>query len=129
VVPRRCYTGPYQRFTKPFNRFRDIEVCHGNLWLADLRLLENTQATACINGIYNARKSPIASALAVGPRVGLAFVLGVHLLHALTLAQMTRIAARRFGMGAQPVIVEHPEITMDVDEPDDYQFVVEQLRV
>jgi CTP:molybdopterin cytidylyltransferase MocA len=127
VVPRRCYTGPYVRFTKPFNRFRDIEVCHGNLWLADPRLLENTRAIACINRVYNARKNPVTSALAVGPRVGLAYVVGVHLLHALTLAQMTRIAARRFGVAGEAVIVEHPEITIDVDEPDDYEFVVEQL--
>jgi len=127
VVPRRCYTGPYERFTKPFNRFRDIEVCHGNLWLADPRLLQNTQVTGRINRIYAARKNPVASALAVGPHVGLAYLLGVHLLHALTLERMTRIAARCFGVGSVPVIVEHPEITIDVDEPADYRFVVEQL--
>jgi 2-phospho-L-lactate guanylyltransferase (CobY/MobA/RfbA family) len=127
VVPRRCFTGPYEHFTKPFNRFRDIEVCHGNLWLADPRLLQSTRATARINRIYRARKNPVASALAVGLRVGLSYVLGVHLLHALTLERMTRIAARSFGVGGVPVIVEHPEITIDVDEPADYRFVVEQL--
>jgi molybdopterin-guanine dinucleotide biosynthesis protein A len=127
VVPRRCYTGPYVRFTKPFNRFRDIEVCHGNLWLAAPRLLDHTRAIARIDRVYNARKNPVATALAVGLRVGLAYVLGVHLLHALTLEQMTRIAARRFGVEGAAVIVEHPEITMDVDEAADYRFVVEQL--
>jgi GTP:adenosylcobinamide-phosphate guanylyltransferase len=127
VAPRRCYTGPYERFTKPFNRFRDIEVCHGNLWLADTRLLRNTRATGRINRIYSARKNPVATALAVGPCVGLTYVLGVHLLHALTLERMTRIAARHFGLRVVPVVVEHPEITIDVDEPADYRFVVEQL--
>jgi hypothetical protein len=127
VAPRRCYTGPYEHFTKPFNRFRDIEVCHGNLWLADPRLLANTPVIARINRVYNARKNPVATALAVGLRVGLAYILGVHLLHALTLAQMTRLAARHFGVAGEAVIVEHPEITIDVDEPDDYRFVVEQL--
>jgi molybdopterin-guanine dinucleotide biosynthesis protein A len=127
VVPRRCFTGPYERFTKPFNRFRDIEVCHGNLWLADVRLLQNSRATRRIDRIYRARKNPVATALAVGLQVGLAYVLGVHLLHVLTLEQMTRIAAQAFGVGGVPVILEHPEISIDVDEPADYRFVVEQL--
>jgi molybdopterin-guanine dinucleotide biosynthesis protein A len=127
VVPRHCYTGAYRHFTKPFNRFRDVEVCHGNLWLADPRLLENTRAVARINRVYNARKNPLAEALAVGPRVGLAFIIGVRLLHALTLEQMTHLAGEQFGVEGAAVIVEHPEITIDVDEPDDYRFVMEQL--
>jgi CTP:molybdopterin cytidylyltransferase MocA len=127
LVPRHCFTGAYRHMTKPMNRFRDVEVCHGNLWLADSRLLQNTRATARINRIYRARKNPIATALAVGLRVGLAYGVGVHLLHALTLEQMTRIAARAYGVSGVPVIVEHPEIAIDVDEPADYRFVVEQL--
>ena len=66
-------------------------------------------------------------ALAVGLPVGLAYILGVHLLHALTLEQMMRIAARAFGVGGVPVMGEHSEISIDVDEPADYRFVVEQL--
>jgi hypothetical protein len=30
-------------------------------------------------------------------------------------------------VGGVPVILEHPEISIDVDEPADYRFVVEQL--
>jgi CTP:molybdopterin cytidylyltransferase MocA len=128
VVPRRCFTGPYTHFTKPFNRFRDIEVCHGNLWLADSRLLHGAGATDRISRIYRGRKNPAVTTLRVGLRVGLAYLIGVHLLHALTLKQMIRIAARCYGVGCVPVIVEHPEIAMDVDEPADYRFVVEQLN-
>jgi hypothetical protein len=92
-----------------------------------VRLLQNSRATGRIDRIYRARKNPVATALAVGLPVGLAYVLGVHLLHALTLEQMTRIATRAFGVGGVPVILEHPEISIDVDEPADYRFVVEQL--
>lgn len=127
AVPRHCYQGAYERFTKPFNRFRDVEICHGNLWMADPRLLENKRAVARINRVYNSRKNPLAEALAVGLRVGLAFIVGVRLLHALTLDQMTRLAGKTYGVSGAAVIVEHPEITIDVDEPDDYRFVVEQL--
>jgi molybdopterin-guanine dinucleotide biosynthesis protein A len=127
VVPRQCYTGAYAQFTKGFNRFRDIAVCHGNLLLADPAIVRNTAATGRMNAIYQARKSPITSALAIGMRVGLSYVLGVHLLHLLTLAQMARIVSRRFGIGFVPVLLEHPEVTIDIDEPADYRFVLDQL--
>ncbi len=32
-----------------------------------------------------------------------------------------------YGVGIIPVIVEHPEITIDVDEAADYEFVVAPL--
>ena len=128
VVPERCYTGVYEEFTKPFNRFKDIAICHGNIALVDPLLLQNTATTGRMNQIYSARKSPITSALAIGWKVGLSYVLGVHLLHALTLARMARIASRRFGLGIIPVIVEHPEVTIDIDEAADYTFVKAQLE-
>jgi hypothetical protein len=127
VVPERCYTGDYTKFTKPFNRFRDVAVCHGNLIMADPRLLDNAEATTRMNNLYNARKNPIKAALAIGWRVGLSFIIGVELLHALTMEQMSQIASWRFGVGLIPVILEHPEITIDVDEADDYEFVKAQL--
>jgi molybdopterin-guanine dinucleotide biosynthesis protein A len=127
VVPQRCYTGAYEKFTKGFNRFKDIAVCHGNLMLADPRLLDNEEATSRMNNLYNARKNPLKAALAIGWRVGLSYVIGVELLHALTMEQMSRIASRRFGVGIIPVIVEHPEVTIDVDEAADYAFVKHQL--
>jgi molybdopterin-guanine dinucleotide biosynthesis protein A len=128
VVPQRCYTGDYERFTKGFNRFKDVAVCHGNLMLADPRLLDNTEATRRMNNLYNARKNPLKAALAIGWRVGLSYVIGVELLHALTMEQMSRIASWRFGVGIIPVIVERPEITIDVDEAADYAFVRKQLE-
>lgn len=127
VVPKRCCAGAYERFPKPFNRFKDIAVCHGNLILADLRLASSAEARTRMNNLYNARKNPITAALAVGWRVGLSYVIGVHVLHALTMEQMSRLASRRFGVGLIPVIVEHPEIAIDIDEPADYAFVTRLL--
>lgn len=127
VVPERCYTGDYAPSTKPFNHFRDISICHGSLMLIDPRLLQNTGATRRIDALYNARKNPVDAAMAVGMRVGLSFVLGVHLWHLLTIQQMAAIASRRFGVGLVPIPLDHPEITIDIDEPADYTFVVEHL--
>jgi len=127
VVPRRYFNGVYSGAPKAFNQFKDVSICHGNLFLVDPRLLRNTHATRRMNALYNARKNPISSALAVGLRVGLSYVLGVHMWHLLTLEHMAQIASRRFEMGLIPVILRHPEVTMDVDEQADYQFIYEQL--
>ncbi|MCC6442618.1 MAG: nucleotidyltransferase family protein [Armatimonadetes bacterium] len=127
VVPERCYSGFYRDFTADFNRFRDIAACHGNLGPADPRLLQNKQAMARINKLYQGRKSPLASALAISWRVGLSYIVGAHLLHRLTLDRMASIASRRFHIGLIPVILEHPEATIDVDEPANYAFVCRQL--
>ena len=127
VVPEKSYTGAYADVPKAFNRFKDIAICHGNLFLVDPRLLKNTHATRRMNALYNARKSPISSALAVGLHVGLTYVLGVHMWHLLSLNHMAQIASRRFELGMIPVVIDHPEVTVDVDEPADYAFVARRL--
>ena len=128
LVPERCYTGPFTRVPKRLNRFRDIAVCHGNVALVTPRILRNTKAVARINHIYAARKSPILAALAVGGSVALSYIVGVHILHALTLRHIARVASRRFGVGLIPVILERPEVTIDVDEAADYAFVTEYFK-
>lgn len=127
LVPQRSYTGAYTECLKGCNRFRDVAACHGCLMLVDPRLLQNTKATRRINSLYNNRKSPVSSALAIGMPVGLSFVLGVHLWHLLSIEQMASIASKRFGIGLIPILSDHPEISIDVDEPEDYAFVQRQL--
>jgi molybdopterin-guanine dinucleotide biosynthesis protein A len=128
VVPERFYTGPYEKSPKGFNRFKDIAVCHGNLMLTEPQLLKNTRTAAHIDDVYRARKSSIKAALAIGWRAGLSYLIGVHLLHILTLEQMARIVSKRLGVGLIPVLLKHPEITIDVDEPEDYAFVKNLLE-
>lgn len=128
VVPERCFTGAYSKVRKGFNRFRDIDVCHGNLMMTDPRLMDNPRVAALIDAAYNARKNSVRAAMAIGWRVGLSYLVGVHLLRRLTLERMARIVSRRFDLGVIPVLLEHPEITVDVDEPEDYRFIDEKLK-
>jgi CTP:molybdopterin cytidylyltransferase MocA len=123
AVSRECYTGAYARFPKPFNRFRDVSVCHGNLFLADPNLLDNRAATERINRLYRGRKNALTAAWALGWQLALTYIIGVELLHVVTIRQMASFASRRLGFGVVPILVDHPEITIDVDEPDDYLFV------
>lgn len=127
AAPRRCYTGPYAHFTKPFNRYRDVSLCHGNLFLADPALLGIPAVTERVERLYQGRKNALKAAWALGWQVALTYLVGVELLHALTLRQMADFVSRRFGFRIVPVLIDHPEVTMDIDEPDDYAFVRDRL--
>jgi hypothetical protein len=126
AVPRTSYQGDYRKFTKPFNRFRDIHVCHGNLFVVDTDLLNNRDIRKRVTRMYDGRKS-ILSRLAFGWQIALTYLIGVDLLHVLTLRYMAATASRFLGVGIIPVLVSHPEITIDVDDADDYEFVQRQI--
>jgi CTP:molybdopterin cytidylyltransferase MocA len=127
AVPKNSFGEVYDRFAKPFNRYRDVSLCHGNLFLADPTLLDRPDIRKRVNQLYAGRKT-IKTALAFGWKVALTYVVGVELLHLLTLRQMGDIASRQLGFGVVPVLVDHPEIAIDVDEPDDYQLVRERIE-
>jgi CTP:molybdopterin cytidylyltransferase MocA len=122
-VPHAAFTGELAGSAKGFNRFRDAAICHGSLFLADPRILDNAPAMRRIDPLYDARKNPLGAALAVGLRVGLSYIVGVHLLHALSLARMAKIASLRFGIRFIPVLLDLPEAAIDIDNPEDYALV------
>ncbi len=128
MVPEKDFTGQYAMVKKGFNRFRDISVCHGNLLLATPSLIENRNFISRMENIYNARKSSIRAALAVGPFVGLSYLIGVHLLKLMTISRFAKIASAGFGIGLVPVITDYPDIAVDIDEARDYQFIIEELE-
>jgi len=128
VAPRTSFTGPYRGFTKPFNTFRDVAVCHGNLFLLSPKLLDNQDLRERVNRMYARRKNVLSVVEAFGWKVALTYVIGAELLHVVTLKQMADMASRRLGIGIVPVLVADPDVTMDVDEADDYEFVRDRLE-
>lgn len=127
VVPEERFSGSYLSVKKGFNRFRDISLCHGNLLLLTPFLLKNKKFMARMDGIYNSRKSSVKAAVAVGPLIGLSYLIGVHTFRILTLAQFARLASAGFGVDLVPVVIEDPDIAVDVDEARDYRFIMEEL--
>ncbi len=127
VVRKQDFAGLLAGVDKIMVRFRDGIFCHGNLLLVQPAVLDNAVAMQRINAIYAGRKGAISSALAFGPRIGLAFVFGVHLFHVLTMPQMAAMASRRFQIGIVPVAIPYPQVSLDVDEHADYRLVVEIL--
>jgi CTP:molybdopterin cytidylyltransferase MocA len=129
VVPEQCYSADWADCPKAVSRFRDVTVCHGNVMLASPRILGNHSAMRRINPLYNARKNPLAAALAVGLRVGVSYIVGVHITHRLSLARMAAIASWRFGMALVPVQADCPELTVDIDGPADYEYVSRRIAI
>ncbi|WP_395141765.1 nucleotidyltransferase family protein [Armatimonas sp.] len=128
VVPRKSYTGAYTHFTKPFNRYRDISICHGNLFIASPKLLRKPALKAKINRFYAGRKNAIATTLALGWKLAFIYMFGVEIFHRLTLTQMAQVASKQLGFQITPLLIEHPGISIDVDEPDDYAFVRDRIE-
>lgn len=128
VVSKERFTGVFERAHKDMSAFRGVTVCHGNLVLASPRILQNQRAMSRLNAMYAARKNAIKCALAIGVGLGLAYVVGVHCLHVLTLERMTELASRRFGFGIVPVQLSCPEVCLDVDEAADYQLARECME-
>jgi GTP:adenosylcobinamide-phosphate guanylyltransferase len=127
AVPQEKFTGPFAQVAKIMPRFRDGAYCHGNLMMAQPKILDSAVAMERLNALYAGRKGAFSSALALGPGVGLAFVLGVYMFHVVTMARMAAIASRRFRIGIVPVPMAAPEIALDVDDPADYRLVKQIL--
>ncbi len=128
VVPRKSYSGAYTHFTKPFNRYRDVSICHGNLFIVNPKLLRKPKLREKINRFYAGRKNAIATTLALGWRLAFVYMFGVEIFHRLTLSQMAKFASKQLGFEITPLLVEHPGISIDVDEPDDYAFVRDRIE-
>jgi CTP:molybdopterin cytidylyltransferase MocA len=122
-APKRAFTGPYAEARKTFNRFRGQSVVHGNLALVEPNLTENVEFAAKMNMLYEGRKNWLTQLKAVGFRLSLAYVLGAFLVPILSLENMARLVSWRMGIGFNPVLIDHPEICVDIDEPKDYKFV------
>jgi molybdopterin-guanine dinucleotide biosynthesis protein A len=128
VLPEASFTGPYRNLRKGFNRFRDVAVCHGNLFLMTPALSGNRRLLKNLDRIYGSRKDSARAALSIGPIVGATYAVGVEFLRLLTLGQMAATLSRYFRVGIIPVLINHPEAAADIDEPRDYLFVSEQLN-
>lgn len=128
MIPEESFTGPFSGVKKGFNRFRDVSVCHGNLFLMTTSVLEDEKILSRIDKVYNARKSSIRAAVEIGLFIGLSYAIGVHFLRLLSLDQMARSLSRAMRVEMIPVLLDHPEVAVDIDNSEDYAFVLAQVR-
>lgn len=127
VVPRDHFVGAFAECGKNFNTFRNLALCHGNLALASPGILRNQVAMERIDALYATRTNPVKNALALGLDLGLAYVLGVHLVPLLSLERFAALLSRRFNIGMAGVRSPFPEVAVDVDEPGDLEIARRRL--
>lgn len=127
VVPREHFVGAFATCGKNFNTFRGLALCHGNLALASPGILKNPVAMGRIEALYATRTNPVKNALALGVDLGLAYLVGVHLMPLLSLERFAGLLSRRFNIGMAAVRSPFPEIAVDIDEPGDLEIARRRL--
>lgn len=121
VIDRKAMEGSFPGCRRSFFRFRDREVCGGDLAVVGASVF--AMGTGLWRRLSEARKSRWKTVGAIGPLVLLRFLLG-----RLTIEEAVRVASRRLGIRGRALDCQFPEAGMDVDKPFQRDLVEEALR-
>jgi molybdopterin-guanine dinucleotide biosynthesis protein A len=110
VIERKVMETLFPGNRRTFFRFRDREVCGGDLAVISSRLF--SMDTGIWQRLTAARKSRVRTAAIIGFDVLLLF-----LLRRLTIDDAVRRASRRLKVRGQAITCPYPEVGMDVDKP------------
>jgi GTP:adenosylcobinamide-phosphate guanylyltransferase len=123
VVRRETAEARYPQVRRTYVRLRDGAYTAGNLYLVNPRvLIGQGDAEGLLARLVRWRKSPWRMARVLGPGVLLALVL-----HTLDLAAAERRVAARVGVTGRAVVLDDPEVGLDVDKPADLVLCREVL--
>lgn len=112
--------GAYTEGHHKFARFGDGEYAHGNLFLARRRFPNAPQVRRRLDRLYGARKNVYRFAWELGPELFLRFLVSLVCRRLPSLENALEIGGRSFGISMAGVVCPHPEIVLDIDEPEDY---------
>ncbi len=112
--------GPYTEGDHKFAKFGDGEYAHGNLFLARRRFPNAPQVRRRLDRLYGARKNMYRFAWELGPSLFLRFLVSLLCRRLPSLDKSLEIGGRSFGITMTGVVCPHPEIVLDIDEPEDY---------
>lgn len=121
VIERRAMEERFPGCHRTFYRFRDKEVCGGDLAVVNTRVFLGD--TGIWRRLTEARKSPLKTAATIG--FGLLFL---FLIGRLTIDQAVRRAGHRLKVRGRAVHCPYPEAGMDVDKPFQRDLMEEHLR-
>jgi CTP:molybdopterin cytidylyltransferase MocA len=126
-VVNRQNLGPYTATHKPFIRLADGAYQHGNLFVIPRASLLNERAWRPLDRLYRARKNGLRTASVLGPALLWWFFWDVLVLHRPTLHEAAEHVSRTVGARISLVESPHPEIMLDIDEPEDYRLAQQFL--
>jgi CTP:molybdopterin cytidylyltransferase MocA len=119
-VPRPAMDSRFPGSKRTFTRFKDVEVCGGDLTGIHTRML--TQDNAVWRDLINARKNVLKQAAIIGYGTLL-----LMLLRQLTIEDAVRRVSHRLGLKARALNCPYPEIGMDVDKPHQLELLERDL--
>ena len=109
MVERGAMERAYPGSNRTYTRLRDMEVAGADLVIADAHIADNSQL---FEAIAAGRKQPWKMARIAGLSTILAL-----LAHRLTLEGIQRRSSRVLGAPVSVSLLDHPELAMDVDKP------------
>ncbi len=110
VVAREVMEARFPESRRTYIRFRDVEVCGGDMNIGRLQLLTNNSGPW--GELIRRRKKPLAQAALIGFDTLL-----LLFLRRLTLQGMAERVSRKLGLSGQAILNPYAEIAMDVDKP------------
>jgi len=121
IISKDLLEKTYPGIRRTYSTLRDGTYTGGNIVVLDPRILDSFKKTAY--ALIKYRKNPMMMCSVVG--WGMVFKL---LTGRLTISELECRASRLFGLTAKAVVLDSPEIGVDVDKPSDYLLVNEILR-
>lgn len=117
VISRELMEKQYPNSKRTYLKFKDVEVCGGDVNTFDYRMIFHKQEL--FEQIISSRKNPMKQASILG--FDTLFLL---LIKQMTLAQAEINISKKIGARGRAIICPYPEIGMDVDKP----HQLEELR-
>jgi molybdopterin-guanine dinucleotide biosynthesis protein A len=115
VISRQTMEARYPGSNRTYTRFKDIELCGGDMNVIRASLSTND---AFWEKVIAARKSPLKQAGLLGFDTLL-----LVLFHAVTLDGAVKRVTKRIGLTGRALICPYAEVGMDVDKPNQLEMV------
>jgi hypothetical protein len=120
VITRQVMEARYPNSKRSYTRFKDMEVCGGDMNVIRARI--GTERDALWERVIAARKNVFKQASLIGYDTLL-----LMLLRILTLEDAVKIVSKRLSLKGRAVLCPYAEIGMDVDKPFQLEIIRDDL--
>jgi GTP:adenosylcobinamide-phosphate guanylyltransferase len=121
VISRQVMESTFPGSKRTYTRFKDVEVCGGDLNAIRLSLV--TDDNPFFHQIIDSRKNPFKQAFLFG--FDILFLL---LLNQLTLRDAEKKASERLGAKGSVILCPYAQLGMDIDKPNQFEMVQTYMK-
>ena len=121
VVPDTAMEEQFPGSNRTYTHLRDARICGADVHLVAHRVIQSH--FELWKNLAAARKSPLKLASVFGPGMLLSILMRRY-----KLKELARVLSRRLSLNAQAEFSPFAAMGMDVDKPNQYQLVIEELN-